>query len=159
MSKPATCASKEYSLLFKASQPSSCNQTATQHIVTQTEKKCHLICTVYHPNSSLKLLYFRVTVEVNPPNKPDMIFLKRSAWYAPHRDHNHVCSKLQTVTLIFFQYCHICTWYKIHPRMVVNLWADRFSYLHWKKPWNVSWIQVLFVHLVWIFSWLPVPQP
>lgn len=102
----------------------------------------------------------RVRVEANPPNKPDIIFLKRLTWRAPNRGHKHVCSKLPTVILISFQYCCICTWYKkLAQALVVNLWADRFSYLHWKKPRNVSCIQVLFVQLVWIFSWPSVPQP
>lgn len=36
-----------------------------------------------------------------------------------------------------------------------------FLSFHTKKPWCecLSWIQVLLVQLVWIFSWLSFPQP
>lgn len=48
---------------------------------------------------------------------------------------------------------------ELAQELVAKSWAASFSYLHTKKPWCecLSWIQVLLVPWVWIFSWLSVP--
>lgn len=41
-----------------------------------------------HLYSSLKSPYFKAMVEVNPPNKPDIVFLKKTAPHTPDTDHS-----------------------------------------------------------------------
>ena len=94
ISKLIIGASKENNL-FRVTQPLLHNQTTTLQIVTQKEKKCCLICAIYHPNSFLKLPCPTARMEVNLPNKPNITFLKRSAWFSLNRDHMFVSSHQQ----------------------------------------------------------------